>query len=436
MRRAASRADRTSRWRRRCAPRAPNLAEPLQQESTATETKRAPARPASHPTIRRVSQAGPASAAHWSPRTRRRPGTPGPGPPGRPGVEHAALSAVGMRPAARLRVTGTRRRSSVVHPVRDAGPGQAGPSMDASCSTMSPAADRFVRQRLAVDHAEIQARRALHLRLGGCDSAGLRRRPRTSRGRSEGPARRARLLRGAGRGRPRGEPRRQAPARLLARFLEDGREPRGDRFRGGLGRTRPRPRSARAAAVRRAVARQDEELALERRGDLRRRLAAAQRRGRRCRPAGCRTCEGAVAPGVAVGGQEQELLGRAAAHQGVDHDPLAADVGLAPQLHGAGGLQQRALVEPLEHTASCRKLSSADIEDEGAQRVELVLGQRREHLLVHRVRDARSGRRAAAPRRPRATPPPPRARSAYGHGRSSSARRGAGRPCGDSPRTA
>jgi hypothetical protein len=87
----------------------------------------------------------------------------------------------------------------------------------------------------------------------------------------------------------------------------------------------------------------------------------------------------------AVGGrQEQGLLGRAATDQGVDDDTLAFEVGLAPHLHGAGGLQQLALVDPAQDRRAA-EVVDPDIESEAAQGVELVLRQRRVAVLVHRM---------------------------------------------------
>ena len=79
-----------------------------------------------------------------------------------------------------------------------------------------------------------------------------------------------------------------------------------------------------------------------------------------------------------VGGQEQRLLGGAAAHQGVDDDPLALEVGLAPQLHGAGGLHGGPGVQPLQHLAAA-EIVEADVEgdpcDRGAGRLAALRNQ-------------------------------------------------------------
>ncbi len=174
-------------------------------------------------------------------------------------------------------------------------------------------------------------------------------------------------------------------ARLLAGVLEERRKPRADRLGGGLGR-------AVGVGLRRlrrrrglSLAQHDDRLAVQDRRHLHGRLARHQalriavqqrfedrRRGRH--------------PGAPLRRQEQGLFAGPPADQGVDDDPLASDLGLAPQFHGAGRLDRRALVEPPQH-ARAVKVVQADVEGEGRERVELVLGQRREHRLVDRVAD-------------------------------------------------
>ncbi|OHB33965.1 MAG: hypothetical protein A2882_15505 [Phenylobacterium sp. RIFCSPHIGHO2_01_FULL_70_10] len=82
--------------------------------------------------------------------------------------------------------------------------------------------------------------------------------------------------------------------------------------------------------------------------------------------------------------QEEGLLGRAAAHEGVDHDPLALEVRLAPELHAAGGLQELALVEATQHGRAA-EIVQPDVEGEAAERVELILIERRVGQVVDRM---------------------------------------------------
>ena len=89
-------------------------------------------------------------------------------------------------------------------------------------------------------------------------------------------------------------------------------------------------------------------------------------------------------PGLPRRGQEQGLFHGAPPDQGVNDDPLAAYARLAPHLHGAGRLDQRAFVEALQH-AGLMEAVETDVENEGRQRVELVLGERRKHRLVDGV---------------------------------------------------
>ena len=86
------------------------------------------------------------------------------------------------------------------------------------------------------------------------------------------------------------------------------------------------------------------------------------------------------------GSEEQGLLGGAPADQGVDDDVLAFPLGLAPQVERAGRAQRLALVEAAQHNRAA-EIVDPDVEGEGAQRVELVLGERGEDGVGHRGGD-------------------------------------------------
>ncbi len=82
--------------------------------------------------------------------------------------------------------------------------------------------------------------------------------------------------------------------------------------------------------------------------------------------------------------QEQRLLGGPAADQGVEHDRLALEVHPAPHLHGAGRLQQVALVQPAQHVGMA-EVVEPDVEHEAAEGVELVLAQGRVDPVIDRA---------------------------------------------------
>ncbi len=82
------------------------------------------------------------------------------------------------------------------------------------------------------------------------------------------------------------------------------------------------------------------------------------------------------------GSEEQGFFRRAPTHQRVNDNRAAMHLGAAPRVHGGGGAEIVALIDPRQHLAAL-KGAETDIGGERHQRVELRLSERRIDNLRH-----------------------------------------------------